>query len=110
MDLIGKMDQICELLQNTPVVLGAGNQDQYTVLLTTRGFLKKMNGSRASITADILVENSWQLTVRKQNALVSALRADLKWRIGGKIYTIQTWQDIQEDHFYYLFNLTQANG
>ena len=109
-DMIGKMDAACELLQNTPVSLGAGNKDQYAILLTTRGYLKKMSGNRTGGLADIALDNSWTLIVRKQAALVNALRADLKWRIGGKVYTIQTWEDVNEDHFYYKFTLSSVNA
>jgi len=110
MDLIGRSDKICELLQNTPVAQGGGNKDAYEVLLTTRGYLKKVGGNRSGGIGDILLDNSWSLIVRKQNALVQALRADLKWRIEDKVYTIQTWEDVNEDHFYYKFTLSSVNA
>lgn len=110
MDLIGEMDAICRLMANNPNPLGAGNQDAYTVLLSTRGKLRKRSGNRASVTADIIIQNSWTLTVRKQNALVQALRPDLKWEIRGEWYTVQTWEDLKEDHRFYVFELTQDNA
>lgn len=106
-DLIGKMKKICELLQNNPTIQGAGAKDNYSVLLTTRGYLRKSSDSRNMSFGDITQDNSWKLTVRKQDQMVNNLRRDVKWRIDGKTFTIQGWKDIEEEHFYYEFSLTE---
>jgi hypothetical protein len=109
-DLIGKMDKVCELLQNTPTAQGAGAVDSYAVLLTTRGYLKKSSGSRSLQFADISVNDSWSLIVRKQNQMVNNLRRDMKWRIDNRTFTIDSWEDIEEEHFYYKFYLTEQRA
>jgi hypothetical protein len=110
MDLIGKMDKVCELLQNTPIAQGVGGQDSYSVLLTTRGYLKKSSGNRALQFTDISINDSWSLIVRKQNQMVNNLRRDMKWRIDNRTFTIDSWEDIEEEHFYYKFYLTEQRA
>ncbi len=110
MDLIGKMDKVCVLKQNTPGTLGAGAVDSYATLLTTRGWLRKSSGNRSLSFGDLVGNDSWKLTVRKENALVNNLRHDLKWVIDGRTFTIQTWTNVGERSFYYEFELTEQRA
>lgn len=109
-DLVGNMDKVVVFKQNAPTALGAGNKDGYSTLLTTRGYLKKSVGSRNSGFSDILGDSSYFLTVRKQAALTAALKMSLKVEIENRTYTIQGWEDIEEEHFYYRFSLTRQDA
>lgn len=107
-DLIGNMDEVVEFLQNTPVVVGAGNQDGYALALTTRGYLKRDSGNRAQNFADINGYTTFRLTVRKQAALTALLSMSLKIRINSRIYTIHSWDDTSD--MYVIFFIYLKNG
>lgn len=112
-DLIGNMDKVVTFYVNTPTDAGAGgNNDGYSAALTTRGFLKKQSGDRNSQLYDLAISNTWYLTVRKQNALSAILSPSLKVGVQGKegLFTVQSWEDVQEDHFYYKLTLSQQNN
>lgn len=110
MDMIGRLDKIVAFQTNAPVASGAGNRDIYSTVLTTRGYLKFGGGSRSG--ADYLIEGNqaWTLIVRKENALVAILGMSLKVLIEGKLYTVQSFEDIDEEHGYYKFSLTRQQG
>ena len=110
MDLIGKMDKVCTLKQNTPGTLGAGAVDSYATLLTTRGWLRKSSGNRSLTFGDLVGTDSWKLTVRKQAAITANLRHDLKWEINSRTYTIQTWKETGVSDMYYEFDLTEQRA
>src|SRR5688572_5564415 len=110
MDLVGQMKKVVTFKQNTPSTQGAGGKDSYSDLLTTRGYLKKSSGSRNPAYSDILGDNSWTLIVRKQAALTSALSMSLKIEIDNKLFTIQSWEDVNEDNALYKFSLTQQDA
>lgn len=110
MDLIGRMDKIVAFQVNNPVASGYGDRDVYTTALTTRGYLKAGGGSRDGSFQDIQGNQSWTLTVRKENALVAILGMSLKVLIESRTYTVQHFEDIDEDHSYYKFALTRQNA
>ncbi len=110
MDLVGQMDKVVVFKTNAPTALGAGNKDGYSTLLTTRGYLKKSVGSRSSAYSDILGDSSYSLTVRRQAALTAALSMSLRIEIEGNRFTVQGWEDIEEEHFYYRFSLTRQDA
>lgn len=107
-DLIGNMDEVVEFLQNTPVVVGAGNQDGYAVALTTRGYLTRDSGNRSQNFADINGYITFRLKVRKQSALTALLSMSLKIRISSRVYTIHSWDDT--DDMYVVFFIYLKNG
>lgn len=107
MDLIGKMDQVVAFQTNSPAASGSGNRDIYTTVLTTRGYLKSGGGSRDGSYQDIAGNENWTLVVRKQTALVAILGMSLKVLINGKTFTVQHFEDVEQEHFYYKFSLTR---
>lgn len=107
-DLPGKMKKICQLLVNSDTTTSTGGSvDNYSDAVVTRGYLKRYSGNRDSAFGDIALQNSWTLIVRKEQQITNALRPDIRWRIDGKTFTVQSWEDIDENGFYYKFRLTQ---
>jgi hypothetical protein len=104
---IGKFDKVVVFKTDTPSDLGAGAEDNYTTLLTTRGRLERNGGGRSGAFADITGTESWTLWVRKQTALVNALSIAMKVEIEGYLYAVTGWEDIEERHFYYKFSLNK---
>lgn len=104
---IGKFDKVVVFKIDTPTNLGAGAEDSYTTLLTTRGRLERNGGGRSGGFADIVGTESWTLWVRKQTALVDALSIAMKVDIDGARFTVTGWEDIEERHFYYKFSLNK---
>ena len=92
---------------NYSLELGAGGKDNYNPLLTTRGYLQKGGGSRSAQYADIVGNESYTLYVRQQSLLTENLSISLKALIQGQFYTVQGWEDIEDKHMYYKFNLSK---
>lgn len=102
---IGELKEIVTFKKNTPSTLGAGAKDSYSTLLTTRGRLRKKSGNRTLSFGSIDEHNQWELIVRFQTALETNLRMDVKIEIGGRTFTINSFEKIGEKNFYYVFNL-----
>lgn len=109
MDLIGRMDKICDFLINGQTI-GLGAKDNYALAATTRGYLKKGGGRRSGAFGDIAINESWTLIVRKQEAITTNLRVDNKWRIDSRMFAVQSWEDVEEDGFYLKFTLTEERS
>lgn len=101
---IGEMKQVVAFLENNPTDSTTGGAyDHYTTLLTTRGRLRKSSGSRSLSFGEILNQEQYELICRFQTALV--IRIDMKVGIDGGVYTISSWEKIDERRFYYRFKL-----
>lgn len=109
-DLVGKMDKVVLFRKNNSAALGAGAQDSYADLLTTRGALKKVRGNTGISFGDILTNDAYTLIVRKQSLLESNLSNSLRIFIEGRSFKVDSWENIEEDHFYYRFNITEQRG
>lgn len=107
-DAIGNMSKVVEFLQNSPVQVGAGNRDAYTVALTTRGSLRQDSGERQQNYGDISGYQYFLLKLRKRDDLQTLLQQSLKIRISGRVYTVQSWDDT--DKMYITFNLATKYG
>lgn len=91
--------------QNNPTALGAGQQDVYTDLLTTRGRLRKMSGRKDLSFAMIEGADNYELICRFQSALESALKANMKVFVDSVSFTIQSWEKIDQLNHLYKFTL-----
>jgi hypothetical protein len=109
-DLIGNMDKVVLFRTNSGAQLGAGGQDAYTDLLTTRGSLKKVSGRTGLSFGDILTSDTWTLIVRVQSALTAALSNSLRISIDSRSFKVDSWEDVNEDHFYYKFTITEQRA
>lgn len=104
------MRETVVFLQNTPTVKGAGFEDNYTTLLTTRGQLIDRSGSRGLSFGTIQDSNFLSLRVRFQAALAAALRSDTKIVISGVTYTFSTYALIDQKKHLYEFQIqSQTN-
>lgn len=107
MDLIGAMYHTVEVLVNSGGTLGAGGDDNYTTLLTTRGSLRASSGSRNNAFAVIEGGNSWTIITRYQDTIWNALRMSTKLQIDGVRYTMQSWERVNDNRRAYIrFNVT----
>lgn len=102
MDLIGKMYHTLEVLSNTPTALGAGSQDDYDVLVTTRCALDESNGSRGNVLGIIQGGNSAMVITRYQDAIWNNTRMSSKLRIDNVLYTVQGWKRKEDKRRQYI--------
>lgn len=107
---IGAFDKRVTFMVNNSSMLGAGGQDGYVDLVTTRGRLVKGGGGRNVSFGEIVGNESYTLTVRQQKILRDNISMSLKARIDGKVYTMQGWEDIEDKHLYYKIELTKQVG
>lgn len=105
---IGKLNKVVRFDKNVPVPSTAGWSDVYTELLTTYGYMKKVNGSRSLSFNEVVNENTYDLWVNYQQLLEDNLRSDIKVNYDGKLFTIQTWEKVEEKRFLYHFVVTET--
>lgn len=108
--VVGQLKEIVRFDFNYPADLGAGFQDNYFELLTTRGYLKKLKGQRSNESGEIVNKGSYELWVRYQAYLENHLNAGLKIIIHGREYTIETYEKVEEKNFYYKFIINEKRG
>lgn len=100
---VGEFTKVVTFKVNSPTTQGAGKKDAYTTLLTTRGRLRKQNGSRSLSYGDIVLTDNYELLVRYETTIASNIRPDLKIEIDSVTYTIQSVEKIGDKIFYYRF-------
>jgi hypothetical protein len=108
MDLVGQMRKVVYLCLNQPTAQGAGATDNYGVLLSTRGALKKYSGSRSLLLGEIEGQTSYELTVRYQVAIEQNISISSKFVIDNVWYTISFWEKVDELNYYYKFRLNKT--
>ena len=107
---VGKLKEVVRFEVNYAEVLGAGYDDVYYELLTTRGYLKKLHGKRSNETGEIVNTGSYELYVRYQAYIEANLNVGVKIVINGKDYKIETWERTEEKNFYYKFIINEKRG
>lgn len=109
---IGQLRSVVTFEKNTPGVKGAGFSDDYTELLNTRGRLRKRSGNRGLSFGQIMLDSGFELIVRAEDALNTALSvnpaATLRIVVDGKIYTITSYEKVEQKGFFYIFLLNEA--
>lgn len=113
---IGQMRQVVYFLVNTPTtsattsreVVVTGKNDNYLVLLTTRGRLRKNRGSRDLSFGLVEQSETYELICRFQSTLESNLRVDMKIIIDQKTYTPASWEKMDELNHLYKFTLNTS--
>lgn len=96
------MRETVVFLVNTPTPKGAGFEDAYTTLLTTRGQMIESGDSRG-LNNGILGDSTFKrLRCRFQSALATNLRSDTKLVISGLTYTMNGMPYLvdQKKHLY----------
>jgi len=107
---VGTLNKVVVFKQNTPTTKGAGKADAYTTLLTTRGSLKKLNGSRGISFGELLESNSYEMFTRYQQDLEDNLSMSVKVEIESRLFTISSYEKIGEKRFYYRFILNEQRN
>lgn len=107
---IGRLRDVVLFRVNLGATAGAGGQDNYTDLLTTRGRLTRSSGSRSAQFGDIEIGESWTLVVRKQAKLTANLSTSLKVVVEGQTYTMQGWEETGNRPYYYRIILSTERG
>jgi hypothetical protein len=85
--------------------------DNWTELVTCKGYLKEGKGSRKNDAGEIVFDSRTTLRVRYQETLWSGLQNDanksFKVTINGRIFTIDGWQKVQEKNSYIDFTINE---
>jgi len=110
MDIIGKLRQTVYYCLNQPLPQGAGFNDNYGVLLTCRGYLRKYNGNRSLSVGEISAESTYKLTIRYQQAVAANLAVSNKFIINNEWYTVSSWTKFDEINQYYEFVLNKTES
>lgn len=108
MDIV--MDKIVAFRKNTPVAKGAGFEDGYATLVTTRGQLRKKSSYRNLQGGELGFNNQYELIVRYQQTIEDNMRSDLKVLIDSVTYTIAGWEKTGEKRFYLKFDLNRQDA
>lgn len=105
---IGKLAQSGQLQTNTPVAQGAGFKDSYATLLTCRGELTKMSGSRFLDNSETVMDNKWQWVCRYQAAIQNITqKKSIRWIIDGRRFTVNGYELIGQKKRYFRFILLE---
>lgn len=104
---IGQRRCIVRFERNVPTALGAGKKDDYEEFLTTRGKLSKMRGNRSLSFGEANIQNQWELYVRFEVALENDLSKSMRLLIDNMIFTIDSWELVDQKRRYYRFVLNQ---
>ena len=104
---VGQLNKVVVFKANTPSTLGAGAVDSYATVVTTRGSLRKLNGSRSFGYGELTESGSYEMFTRYQTTLASALRMDMKVEIESRTFTIASFEKVGEKKFYYRFVLNE---
>lgn len=86
-----------------------GKNDNYTILVTTRGKLRKSHGSRELSFGLVQESETYTLLCRFETALESNLRVDTKIIIDSKTYTLQSWEKVEQINHIYSFKLSTSS-
>lgn len=115
---IGQMRSTVVFLTNTPTIAATtdreavttgGLNDVYTTLLTTRGRLRKKSGSRGLDLGLVEDKQYYELICRFQSAINTGLEVNGKVLVDSVLYTIQTWEVIDQIAHLYKFELACQN-
>ncbi len=106
---VGELNKIVVFKSNTPTTQGAGAKDGYSTLLTTRGRLRKLSGARNLTFGELVESSSYELKVRYEQTLADNIKRNMKVEIDGKIYTIDSVEQVEEKRKYFLIALKRKD-
>lgn len=107
---IGQMRSSVAFLSNTPTPLGSGQKDAYSIFLTTRGRLRKKSGGRGLDLGLLAGNDSYELICRFDSAYVSALKNNGKVTVDSLLYTIASWEVVDQIKHFLKFDLNIQVG
>ncbi len=91
--------------KDTPAAKGAGFEDSYSTLLTCRGYLKKNSGTKVLNNGEIMIDDSYTLITDFIQNLYDNLQSDLQVVINSRVYSMNSWEQMDEKRFYLKFQL-----
>lgn len=98
---IGEFNKVVAFKSNSASALGAGLADSFSTYCTTRGRLRRLSGSRGLSFGEMVGNDSFELTVRRESLLDTNLSLSNKVLIDSVTYTIDSIEKIEEKRFYY---------
>ena len=107
---IGKLNKEIVFKQNVPLTKGAGKEDAYTTLLTTRGSMVQKSSSRGSNYGEIYDAKNWECVTRWQEALDGLDFMKMKLEYDSKTFQITSVEKIGEKRFYLKFGLSEQRS
>jgi hypothetical protein len=109
---VGQLRELIKFEQNTPSTKGSGFSDNYTELLNTRGRLRKKKGDRGLTFGQITLDSGYELIVRAEVALNTALSdnpaASLRVVADNRLFTITSFEKVEQKGFFYIFLLNET--
>jgi len=103
------MRSVVSFEQNSPVDDGSGGQvDDFTLLLTTRGRLRKLKGNKNLEQGDIVFDKGYELICRWRSDLV--INKDTSIVINGQRYRINDFELQNEIKHLYRFIINKNDG
>lgn len=101
------MRQVVTILVNTPTDTDSGGAtDSYSTLLVTRGRLRQRYANREMSFGEAVENENYELIIRYQDAIASNMSVDMKFSIDGKVYSLSSWELVNEIKDYYRFKVT----
>lgn len=105
---IGALRQSGQLQTNTPIQQGAGYKDNYSTLLTCRGCLTDLRGSRSLNSGEVNINGDAEWIVRYQAAIANVTsKKSIRWIIDGRRFTVNNYELIDNKKRYYRFILLE---
>lgn len=108
----GLLREVIKFEKNNPTDSDSGGEfEAYTQFLTTRGRLRKKNGSRVLEAGTVLLNSGYELVTRYQEAIANELNSDATIRIvcNNRFFTIDSF-DIYEQRFrFFVFQLNEQH-
>jgi hypothetical protein len=106
---IGEMRSVVTFEQNNPADDGSGGQaDSFTMLLTTRGRLRKLKGDKNLEQGDIVFDKGYELICRWRSDLV--INKDTSVVINSERYRINDFDLQSEIKHLYRFIINKNDG
>ena len=106
---IGEQRSIVEMYENKPVDNeSGGQQDNFVLLLKTRGKLTKINGNKSIEAGSLQFDKGYQLITRFQNAII--FNSDTRVKVDGVDYMITDWYLETEIKHLYVITLNRVDA
>lgn len=99
-----RLNKVVVFKVNTPTVAATlGGVASYSTLVETRGRLRKQGGNRNLTGGEFSIDGSYELIVRYTDTIYNAIKPDMKMEIEGVLYSIVSWEKLDEKRFYIKF-------
>lgn len=105
---IGECRSIVQFQQNQPVDNESGGQDDvWTIIITTRGRLRKKNGYKDIELGSVQFNKDYELVCRYQSSIL--INPDTRVLVDGKAYKINDWEMEQEINHLLIFSISRVD-